>query len=158
MSTDEHETISDLIGGCRRKTAEYKTITSDICIIQDFFLWKQNNSYCCWILQFIFNPFATGDAYMRQLFHCLQWYTGSERVKMSFKSHIIQNIQIRYNKPIDRLRHFSIIQNMKLNPRYKKLIVASWFFFKRVHQTLYRYIVSLELYSEYSERYILLYK
>ena len=22
-----------------------------------------------------------GDAYMRQLFHCLQWYTGSERVK-----------------------------------------------------------------------------
>ena len=27
------------------------------------------------------NPFATGDAYMRQLFHCLQWYAGSERVK-----------------------------------------------------------------------------
>ena len=27
-----------------------------------------------------FNPFATGDAYMRQLFHCLQWYAGSERV------------------------------------------------------------------------------
>ena len=28
-----------------------------------------------------FNPFATGDAYMCQLFHCLQWYAGSERVK-----------------------------------------------------------------------------
>ena len=27
------------------------------------------------------NPFATDDAYMRQLFHCLQWYAGSERVK-----------------------------------------------------------------------------
>ena len=27
------------------------------------------------------NPFATGDAYMRQLFNCLQWYAGSERVK-----------------------------------------------------------------------------
>ena len=30
----------------------------------------------------IINPFATSDAYMRQLFHCLQWYTGSERVKV----------------------------------------------------------------------------
>ena len=29
-----------------------------------------------------FNPFDTGDAYMRQLFHCLQWYAGSERVKL----------------------------------------------------------------------------
>ena len=28
-------------------------------------------------------PFATSDAYMRQLFHCLQWYAGSERVKQS---------------------------------------------------------------------------
>ena len=28
-----------------------------------------------------FNQFATSDAYMRQLFHCLQWYAGSERVK-----------------------------------------------------------------------------
>ena len=28
------------------------------------------------------NPFATGDAYMPQLFHCLQWYAGSERVKV----------------------------------------------------------------------------
>ena len=28
-----------------------------------------------------FKSFATGDAYMRQLFHCLQWYAGSERVK-----------------------------------------------------------------------------
>ena len=28
----------------------------------------------------LINPFATGDAYMRQLFHCLQWYAGSERV------------------------------------------------------------------------------
>ena len=27
------------------------------------------------------NPFATGDVYMRQLFHCLEWYAGSERVK-----------------------------------------------------------------------------
>ena len=27
------------------------------------------------------NPFATDDAYMPQLFHCLQWYAGSERVK-----------------------------------------------------------------------------
>ena len=26
------------------------------------------------------NPFATGDAYMRPLFRCLQWYAGSERV------------------------------------------------------------------------------
>ena len=26
------------------------------------------------------NPFATRHAYMRQLFHCLQWYAGSERV------------------------------------------------------------------------------
>ena len=26
------------------------------------------------------NPFATGDAYMRQLFYCLQWYASSERV------------------------------------------------------------------------------
>ena len=30
----------------------------------------------------LFNPFATGDAYMRQLFHSLQWYAGSERVKL----------------------------------------------------------------------------
>ena len=29
-----------------------------------------------------FNPFATGDANMRQLFHCLQWYTGTERVNL----------------------------------------------------------------------------
>ena len=28
------------------------------------------------------NPFATGDAYMRQLFHCLQWYACSEIVKL----------------------------------------------------------------------------
>ena len=28
----------------------------------------------------LLNPFATGDAYMCQLFHCLQWYVGSERV------------------------------------------------------------------------------
>ena len=27
-----------------------------------------------------FNPFATGDVYMHQLSHCLQWYAGSERV------------------------------------------------------------------------------
>ena len=27
------------------------------------------------------NPFATSDVYMQQLFHCLQWYAGSERVK-----------------------------------------------------------------------------
>ena len=27
-----------------------------------------------------FNPFATRHAYMRQLFHYLQWYAGSERV------------------------------------------------------------------------------
>ena len=33
-------------------------------------------------LDYLFNPFATGDAYMRQLFHCLQWYTGSERVNL----------------------------------------------------------------------------
>ena len=28
------------------------------------------------------NPFATGDVYMRQLYHCLQWYAGSKRVKL----------------------------------------------------------------------------
>ena len=28
------------------------------------------------------NPFATGDAHMHQLFHCLQWYAGSERVNV----------------------------------------------------------------------------
>ena len=33
------------------------------------------------IPQIPINPFTTGDAYMRQLFHCLQWYAGSERVK-----------------------------------------------------------------------------
>ena len=27
-----------------------------------------------------FNPFATADANMRQYFHCLQWYAGSEKV------------------------------------------------------------------------------
>ena len=32
------------------------------------------------------NPFATGDSYMRQLFHCLQWYAGSERVKLTFNT------------------------------------------------------------------------
>ena len=31
----------------------------------------------------MFNPFATGDAYMRQLFNCLQWYAGNETVKMT---------------------------------------------------------------------------
>ena len=34
-----------------------------------------------------FNPLATGDAYMRfmrQPFHCLQWYAGSERVNIYF--------------------------------------------------------------------------
>ena len=31
----------------------------------------------------MFNPFATGDTYMRQLFHCLQWYAGNERVKQN---------------------------------------------------------------------------
>ena len=30
----------------------------------------------------MFNPFATGDAYMRELFHCLQWYAGNERVNI----------------------------------------------------------------------------
>ena len=28
----------------------------------------------------LFNPFSPGDEYMRQLFHCLQWYAGSEMV------------------------------------------------------------------------------
>ena len=32
------------------------------------------------------NPFATSDAYMRQLFYCLQWYAGSERVN-SHRAH-----------------------------------------------------------------------
>ena len=29
---------------------------------------------------YLLNPFATTDAYIRQYFHCLQWYAGSERV------------------------------------------------------------------------------
>ena len=32
----------------------------------------------------LINPFATGDAHMRQHFHCLQWYAGSERVKKKY--------------------------------------------------------------------------
>ena len=33
------------------------------------------------IFHSIINPFTTRHAYMHQLFHCLQWYAGSERVK-----------------------------------------------------------------------------
>ena len=33
-----------------------------------------------WFATLCINPFATGDAYMRQLFHCLQRYAGSKRV------------------------------------------------------------------------------
>ena len=32
-----------------------------------------------------FNSFATSDAYMRQLFHHLQWYAGSERVNVLYE-------------------------------------------------------------------------
>ena len=43
------------------------------------------------------NPFATGDVYMRQLFHCLQWYVGSERVNNNniyLDTHKIKDNQI----------------------------------------------------------------
>ena len=33
-----------------------------------------------------FNPFATRHMYMRQLFHCLQWYAGSKRVNVKLKT------------------------------------------------------------------------
>ena len=38
------------------------------------------------------NPFATGDAYMRQLFHCLQWYAGSERVDQASFFKVIRKV------------------------------------------------------------------
>ena len=38
------------------------------------------DNYCVWSLNML-NPFATGELYMRQLFQCLKWYAGSERVK-----------------------------------------------------------------------------
>ena len=41
----------------------------------------QGIARCILWSQIYVNPFATGDVYMRQLFHCLQWYAGSERVK-----------------------------------------------------------------------------
>ena len=44
-----------------------------------------NLFYWIWILNIetkwnLINPFTTTDAYVRQHFHCLQWYAGSERV------------------------------------------------------------------------------
>ena len=51
------------------------------------FTWiKLSQVYFGWnhlvnLNQNLFNPFATGDAYMPTLFQCLQWYAGSERVK-----------------------------------------------------------------------------
>ena len=29
-------------------------------------------------IRYFFNPFATGDTYMHQHFHCLQWYAGTK--------------------------------------------------------------------------------
>ena len=43
-------------------------------IVLSIFTWLYSRHYV--------NPFATGDAYMRQLFHCIQWYAGSKRVKL----------------------------------------------------------------------------
>ena len=40
------------------------------------------SSWCVPCKHLGFNPFATKHAYMRHLFHCLQWYAGSERVKV----------------------------------------------------------------------------
>ena len=40
------------------------------------------------------NPFATGDAYMRQLFHCLQWYAGSERVNINYWFNSVMTFQL----------------------------------------------------------------
>ena len=41
----------------------------------------------------IFNPFATRHPYMHQLFHCLQWYTGSKRV-----NHLSLEVQVEFNQ------------------------------------------------------------
>ena len=56
------------------------------------------------------NPFAsTGDAYMRQLFHCLQWYAGSERVKELAKDE--QNSKWKTKLKISKL----LVPREKLN-------------------------------------------
>ena len=39
---------------------------------------------------FLFNSFATAEANMRQYFHCLQWYAGSERVNKAPELRILK--------------------------------------------------------------------
>ena len=48
-------------------------------IINGFKLFKKRY----WLDVKKFNLFATGDAYMCQLFHCLQGYAGSKKVKFA---------------------------------------------------------------------------
>ena len=57
--------------------------------------WKCWCIYVSPVAKGLINPFATTDAYMRQLFHCLQWYAGSERVNMDHSS---RNYKYDHNK------------------------------------------------------------
>ena len=61
----------DVVQEC--KSSNKKLV--DLYVLPVFFIKGSSVYYKC------LNPFATVDVYMRQLFHCLQWYAGSKRVK-----------------------------------------------------------------------------
>ena len=67
-------------GETKHPSQAFAVSTHPRCFYKDTILKRLQ-----FVLQFYlhyFNPFATRHAYMRQLFHCLQWYAGSERVKI----------------------------------------------------------------------------
>ena len=67
----------NVINGFVAIDLKWNGISTTIKFVAVFYLWVLIITTCGDII----NPFATGVVYIRRLFHCLQWYTGSERVK-----------------------------------------------------------------------------
>ena len=64
----------------QNNTNQCRFIFVSKCLTILFGSIKKYNVSSVFSKAFLFNHFATSDTYMRQLFHCLQWYVGSERV------------------------------------------------------------------------------
>ena len=82
-------------------------------------------------LDLALNPFATSDAYMRQLFHCLQWYAGSERVNLD--DYIVLTtpsiMPMLMNIPIPRNGEWSgLVRSSERPPTCNLILICAWWF------------------------------